>query len=46
MNKVATRAILTMTTLKTGEQFKGILALLFQTYIKDDTVACNSNSIA
>ena len=44
MNTVATRAIWTMTTLTLGEQFRAILALLFQNYIKYDIVTCNTNS--
>ena len=46
MNTVATRAIWTIITLNSGEQFRAILALLFQNYIKYDIVACNSNSRA
>ena len=46
INKVAIRAISTMTTLNSGEQFRAILALLFQNNIKYDNVACNSNSNA
>ena len=42
MNKVATRAFRTMTTLNSGEQFRATLALLFQNYIKYDIVACKS----